>query len=140
MIGPAPDGERAETFAAWRTFFERVADQGTTVLVFDDLHWADAGSLDFIEYLVAGTAGRPILVVTLARPSLLKSRPDWGAGRRTYVGLHLDPLPRPAMAELLGGLAPGLPADVAARILDRAEGIPLYAVDILRMLVYRCVL
>ncbi len=136
-IGPAPDGERAETFAAWRTFFERVADLGTTVLVFDDLHWADAGSLDFIEYLVAGTAGRPILVVTLARPSLLEARPDWGAGRRTYVGLHLDPLPRPAMAELLGGLAPGLPADVAARILDRAEGIPLYAVEILRMLVDR---
>ena len=136
-IGPAPGGERAETFAAWRTFFERVADRGTTVLVFDDLHWADAGSLDFIEYLVAGTAGRPILVVTLARPSLLEARPEWGAGRRTYVGLHLDPLPRPAMAELLGGLAPGLPADVAGRILDRAEGIPLYAVEILRMLVDR---
>ncbi len=136
-VGPAPGGERAETFAAWRTFFERVADQRTTVLVFDDLHWADPGSLDFIEYLVAGAASRPILVVTLARPSLLEARPDWGAGRRTYVGLHLEPLPRPAMAELLGGLAPGLPADVAGRILDRAEGIPLYAIEILRMLVDR---
>jgi class 3 adenylate cyclase len=136
-IGPAPGGERAETFAAWRTFFERVADRATTVLVFDDLHWADAGTLDFIEYLVAGAAGRPILVVTLARPSLLESRPGWGADRRTYVGLHLEPLPRAAMAELLGGLAPGLPPDVAERILDRAEGIPLYAVEILRMLVDR---
>ncbi len=136
-VGPAPGGERAETFAAWRTFFERVADQGSTVLVFDDLHWADPGSLDFIEYLVAETPSRPILVVTLARPSLLEARPDWGSGRRTYVGLHIEPLPRSAMAELLGGLAPGLPVEIAGRILDRAEGIPLYAIEILRMLVDR---
>ena len=136
-VGPAPGGERAEAFVAWRTFFERVADPGTTVLVFDDLHWADAGLLDFIEYLVQDSTGRPILVVTLARPSLLEARPDWGIGRRNYVGLHLDPLPRAAMAELLGGLAPGLPAAVSERILDRAEGVPLYAVEILRMLVDR---
>ncbi|MGZ8527373.1 MAG: adenylate/guanylate cyclase domain-containing protein, partial [Candidatus Limnocylindrales bacterium] len=136
-VGPTPAGERAEAFAAWRTFFERVADTGTTVLVFDDLHWADSGLLDFIEYLVQESTGRPILVVTLARPSLIEARPDWGVGRRNYVGLHLDPLPRAAMAELLGGLAPGLPSQVSERILDRAEGIPLYAIETLRMLVDR---
>ena len=136
-VGPVPAGEREEAFAAWRTFLERVADTGTTVFIFDDLHWADTGLLDFIEYLVGTSTGRPILVVTLARPGLLELRPEWGAGLRTYVGLHLDPLSPDAMAELLGGLAPGLPADVAAQILDRAEGIPLYAVEILRMLVDR---
>ncbi|MEO8228895.1 MAG: adenylate/guanylate cyclase domain-containing protein [Chloroflexota bacterium] len=136
-VGPAPGGERAEAFAAWRTFFERVADVGTTVLVFDDLHWADSGLLDFIEYLVQESTGRPILVVTMARPSLLEARPGWGVGRRNYVGLHLEPLSRTAMAELLGGLAPGLPVKVSERILDRAEGIPLYAIETLRMLVDR---
>ncbi|MDP9482893.1 MAG: AAA family ATPase, partial [Chloroflexota bacterium] len=136
-VGPAPGGEREEAFAAWRTFFERVADVGTTVLVFDDLHWADSGLLDFIEYLVQESNGRPILVVTMARPALLEARPGWGVGRRNYVGLFLDPLPRTAMAELLGGLAPGLPSPVAERILDRAAGIPLYAIETLRMLVDR---
>jgi class 3 adenylate cyclase/tetratricopeptide (TPR) repeat protein len=136
-VGPAVGGERDEAFAAWRTFFERVADTGTTVLLFDDLHWADDGLLDFIEYLVQDSTGRPILVVTLARPSLLEARPDWGVGRRNYVGLHLDPLPREAMAELLGGLAPGLSSEIAERVLDRAEGIPLYAIETLRMLVDR---
>ena len=139
-VGPAPGGEREEAFVAWRAFFERVADTGTTILVFDDLHWADAGLLDFIEYLVQSSSGRPILVITLARPTLLDARPDWGVGLRNYVGLHLDPLPRAAMAELLGEVAPGLPRELSERILDRAEGVPLYAVEILRMLVDRHVL
>ncbi|MDQ2966211.1 MAG: AAA family ATPase, partial [Chloroflexota bacterium] len=136
-LDQAPGGERQEAFAAWRTFFQRVAESGTTVLVFDDLHWADAGLLDFIEYLVDGSTGWPILIVTLARPPLLDTRPDWGAGRRNYVALHLDPLPPAAMAEILGALAPGIPREVAERILDRAEGVPLYAVETLRMLVDR---
>ncbi|MEA2536037.1 MAG: hypothetical protein QOF11_271 [Chloroflexota bacterium] len=136
-VGPAPGGERLEAFAAWRAFFQRVAESGTTVLVFDDLHWADAGLLDFIEYLVDGSGGWPILIVTLARPALLDTRSDWGASRRNDVALHLDPLPPAAMAELLGTLAPGIPRNVAERILDRAEGVPLYAIETLRMLVDR---
>ena len=136
-LGPVPDGGREEAFAAWRSFFERVADTGTTVLVFDDLHWADAGLLDFIEYFAQTASGRPILVATLARPALLERRPDWAAGLRGAVVVQLDPLPRGAMAELLDGLAPGLPDAVAGRVLDRAEGIPLYAVETLRMLVDR---
>ena len=136
-LGPVPDGGREEAFAAWRSFFERVADTATTVLVFDDLHWADAGLLDFIEYFAQTASGRPILVATLARPALLERRPDWAAGLRNAVVVQLDPLPRTAMAELLGGLAPGLPETVAERVLDRAEGIPLYAVETLRMLVDR---
>lgn len=136
-LGPAPRGDREEAFAAWRTFLERVADSGTTVLVFDDLQWADDGLLDFIEHLAERASGRPILIITVARPELLERRPEWGAGRRGHVALNLEPLSRGAMAELLAGLAPGLPPEVAARILDRAEGIPLYAVELLRMLVDR---
>ncbi len=136
-LGPAPSGEREEAFAAWRTFFERVSDQGTTVLVFDDIHWADSGLLDFIERLAQRASARPILIVAVARPELLERRTDWGAGWRNHVGLNLEPLPRSAMGHLLSGLAPGLPTNVAGRILDRAEGIPLYAVELLRMLVDR---
>ncbi|MFI5260916.1 MAG: ATP-binding protein [Candidatus Limnocylindrales bacterium] len=136
-LGPPTDGEREEQFAAWRTFFERIADQGTTVLVFDDLHWADAGTLDFVDYLIERSAARPILVVTVARPELLERRPDWGVGRRGYVGISLEPLTGSAMTELLLRLAPGLPADLTDRILARAEGVPLYAAEFLRMLVDR---
>ena len=127
-------GEREELFAAWRALFERISERGPTVLVFQDLHWADAGLLDFIESMIEWSRARPILIVTLARPELLEKRPTWGAGQRNFVGLHLDPLPDDAMAELLAGLAPGLPDQLVRDILRRAEGTPLYAVETVRML------
>ena len=129
-------GDRDELFAAWRTFFERISEQGTVVLVFEDLHWADTGLLDFIDHLGEWSRGRPILVVTLARPDLLDRRPEWGAGRRNFVSLSLEPLPGPRCGRVLDGLAPGLPADLAEAILARADGIPLYAVETFRMLLH----
>ena len=103
-------------------------------LLFEDLHWADAGLLDFIDYLLEWTRGVPILIITLARPELLERRPDWGAGRRNFLALGLEPLAEPAMRELLAGLVPGLPAATTRSIIQRADGIPLYAVETIRML------
>jgi len=126
---------RERVFAAWRTLFERIAEHGTVVMVFEDLHWADVGLLDFIEHLLDWSRGSPIYVVALARPELLDRRGEWGVGRRNTVTLPLDPLPAAAMRQLLDGVVPGLPEAVAATILERAEGIPLYAVETVRMLV-----
>jgi class 3 adenylate cyclase/tetratricopeptide (TPR) repeat protein len=134
-LGEAPAGGRDELFAAWRTFFERIAERGVTVLLFEDLQWADTGMLDFIDHLLDWTKSLPIFVITLARPELLDRRADWGAGRRNFVSLALDPLPAAAMRELLEGLVPGLPDTVARTIIERADGIPLYAVETVRMLV-----
>jgi tetratricopeptide (TPR) repeat protein len=135
-----PSGGREELFAAWRLFFERIADQGTTVLVFEDIHWADAGLLDFIETLLEWSRAHPILVITLARPELADRRPDWGAGQRTFMSIHLERLPDEAIAELVARMVPGAPADAVAAIVGRAEGVPLYAVETLRMLADRGVL
>ncbi|MEZ4597251.1 MAG: adenylate/guanylate cyclase domain-containing protein [Chloroflexota bacterium] len=126
---------REELFAAWRRFFERIALEGTVVLVFEDLQWADPGLLDFIDHLLRWSVGAPIMILTMARPELLERRPDWGAGQRTFVAMHLEALPDPAMRELLAGLAPGLPEEAVSRIVTRADGVPLYAVEIVRMLV-----
>ena len=133
-VDDAPTGGREELFAAWRTFFERLAASGTVALVFEDIHWADDGLLDFIEHLLDWSHHQPIFVVTLARPELLERRPGWGTDRRGAMALRLDPLPEPAMRELLAGMAPGLPEPVTIRILERADGIPLYAVETVRML------
>ena len=107
------------------------------MLAFEDMQWADESLLDFVESLVDWSRNHPILVVTLARPELLERRPTWGAGQRSFTSLYLEPLSQPAMEELLGGLVPGLPAEVRDRILARAEGIPLYAVETVRMLLDR---
>jgi class 3 adenylate cyclase/tetratricopeptide (TPR) repeat protein len=132
-----PATERADLFAAWRTFFERVSDRGTTILVFEDLQWADQGLFDFIEAMLEWSRAHPILIVTLARPEVTERRPTWGAGQRNFAALHLEPLPDATIGELLVGLAPGIPEAMLARIVARAEGVPLYAVETVRMLVGR---
>ena len=88
----APAGGPAELFSAWRTFFERVASKGVVVLLFEDLQWADPGTLDFIEHVLEWSRNVPILIVTLARPELLEQRPGWGAGKRAFLALDLQPL------------------------------------------------
>jgi class 3 adenylate cyclase len=129
--------EREDLFAAWRLFFERLAAVYPVVMLFEDMQWADASLLDFIEYLLEWARNSPILVVTQARPELLERRPTWGAGHRNFTSMYLDPLSAEAMEELLTGLVPGLPEELRAQILARAEGIPLYAVETVRMLLDR---
>jgi class 3 adenylate cyclase/tetratricopeptide (TPR) repeat protein len=125
----------AELFARWRVLFERLAAESTVVLVFEDLHWADPGTLDFIDHVLDWSKSYPILILTLARPEILDSRPSWGAGRRSFVAVALDPLTDADMRVMLGALVPGLPEPAVRRIVERAEGIPLYAVETVRMLV-----
>jgi class 3 adenylate cyclase/tetratricopeptide (TPR) repeat protein len=126
--------DRDSLFAAWRTFFERISEHGVVILVFEDLQWADEGLLDFIDHVLEWSRDRPIYLISLARPELLDRRSDWGAGRRNFTSLVLEPLTSDEMRELLDGLVPGLPEVVVERVLERAEGIPLYAVETVRML------
>ena len=131
----APEGGSQGMFAAWRTYFERITGHGTVALLFEDLHWADSGMLDFIDHMLDWSLNVPILIVTLSRPELLDNRPGWGAGRRNFLALDLQPLDDAGMRELLGGLVSGLPEPAIRSIVTRAEGIPLYAVETIRMLV-----
>jgi class 3 adenylate cyclase/predicted ATPase len=134
-LGEEPPGGRDELFSAWRTFFERIADQAPTVLVFEDLQWADPGLVDFVESILEWSSRHAIFVLTLARPELVDRRPTWGAGQRSFTSLHLEPLGDDNMRTLLAGFVYGLPDGVAAEILRRSEGVPLYAVEIVRSLV-----
>jgi class 3 adenylate cyclase/tetratricopeptide (TPR) repeat protein len=136
-LDEASAGDRQDLFAAWRLFFERLADSNPVVLAFEDMQWADASLLDFVEYLLEWSRDHPLFVITLARPELQEHRPGWGAGQRNFSSLYLEPLPQPAMERLLDGLAPGLPDGLRERILDRAQGVPLYAVETVRMLLDR---
>ena len=106
---------RDELFGAWRTFFERIAGTGTVVLVFEDLHWADAGLLDFIDHLLEWSRDVPILIVTLARPGAARAAARLG---RRPAQLHSRSTSsrstEQAMRELLAGFVPGLPEPAVA--------------------------
>ncbi len=134
LLGVQTGAGSEQLFGAWRTFFERLSDTAPVVLVFEDLQWADGGTLDFIDHLLEWSRSIPLLIVTLSRPELLERRPDWGAGKRSFTSIYLEPLPKAAMQELLAGLVPGLPVAARDAIVARADGIPLYAVETVRML------
>ena len=130
-------GDQENLFSAWRILFERLAEDSPTVLVFEDMQWADSGLLDFLEYLLEWSRSHPLFVLVLARPELADKRPAWGGGKRSFASIYLEPLSPQAMDELLTGLVPGLPEDVRTGVLARAEGVPLYAVETVRMLLDR---
>jgi class 3 adenylate cyclase len=135
--GGAPaGGDRNEVFAAWRHFFEALAERRPLVLAFEDLHWADDGLLDFVDYLVGWVGEVPLLVVATARPELLARRPGWGGGKPNALSLSLAPLSDEDTARLIGSLAGRAVLDAGQQtaMLVHAGGNPLYAEQYVQML------
>jgi predicted ATPase/class 3 adenylate cyclase len=130
-------GDLPDLFAGWRLFLERIAEREPVVLVFEDMQWADGPLLEFIAHLLEWSRNHPIFVLALARPELSDRHPQWALARRNSTTLALDPLSNAAMEELLDGFVPGLPDDLRRQILDSSEGVPLYAVETVRMLLDR---
>jgi class 3 adenylate cyclase/tetratricopeptide (TPR) repeat protein len=139
LVGRGAEGEggdRSERFAAWRQFFEALAEQSPTVLVLEDLHWADDDLLDFVDHLVDWASGVALLVICTARPELLERRPGWGGGKSNALTLSISPLSDDDTARLLAELLERavLPADTQGQLLARAGGNPLYAEQFARLL------
>ena len=143
LIGIAEDAfggdRRGEAFAAWRRFLEGLAEERPTVLIFEDLHWADDGLLDFVDGLIDWATDVPLLVVSTARPELLTRRPHWGGGKPNATTLSLAPLSERETADLVHAILERsvLPADVQAAVLARAGGNPLYAEEFARLVAER---
>jgi class 3 adenylate cyclase/tetratricopeptide (TPR) repeat protein len=127
---------REELFAGWRLFFERLAAVQTLVLLVEDAQYADAGLLDFLDYLIDWTRNLPVYVLVFARPELGQVRPGFGTGRNRST-LTLDPLDEASMDTLVDALVPGMPPPARAKITEQAQGIPLFAVETVRSLVDR---
>ena len=126
-----------DLFSAWRLFVERMTEERPVVLVFEDMQWADQSLIEFVDYLMTWSKNHALFVIVLARPEFVEKHPNWGSGRRGSTTLYLEPLSPDAMEALLGGLVPGLPGSLRSKILERAEGVPLYAVETVRMLLDR---
>jgi class 3 adenylate cyclase/tetratricopeptide (TPR) repeat protein len=130
---------RADAFAAWRRFFEALADEAPLVLVIEDLHWADDQLLDFLDHLVDWAGHVPLLVVGTARPELLERRSGWGGGKANATTLSLRPLSEEDTTRLLAAnlARPVLESELHGALLERAGGNPLYAEQYALMLAER---
>jgi hypothetical protein len=138
-VEAATAAERQELFTAWRRFLEGLAARNETVLVFEDLHWADEALLDFLEHLVEWSRDVPLLVLCAARPELYERRPGWGAGLRNAHTINLSPLSDQETAELVSHLVSRtlIGEELQQAVLERAGGNPLYAEEFVRLLADR---
>src|SRR5450432_485053 len=92
-MGAVADGSgQPEAFAGWRLLLESMAEASPTVIVVEDLHWADDALLEFIDSLVDRLSNVPLLVVVTARPELLERRPGWAGGKLNALTIGLEPL------------------------------------------------
>ena len=126
--------DRLAVAGAWRRLVELVADRSPLVLVIEDLHWSSDSLLDLVDAMLQPRADVPLLMVALARPELLDRRPSWGGGRRNAVTISLEPLPDQAVAELVAGLLADPAPEIVHAVVERADGNPFYAGEIVRSL------
>jgi class 3 adenylate cyclase/tetratricopeptide (TPR) repeat protein len=135
LVGQATGaaGSQEEAFAAWRRFWEALAEDHALVLVFEDIHWADDGLLDFLDHLADWVRDVPLLVVCTARLELLERRPAWGGGKPNASSVQLAPLSDEQTVELVTVLGADAPSD----LVERCGGNPLYAEQFVRMLAER---
>jgi len=116
--------DREILFSSVRRFVESVARERPTVLVFEDIHWANSNLLDLIETIATRTRDLPLLLVTLTRPELLDARPGWGTRVPGYSALTLGPLEKEHARELaLRRLGDSNRID---EVMGIAEGNPLF--------------
>ncbi|MDX6408688.1 MAG: hypothetical protein QOE13_1759 [Gaiellaceae bacterium] len=137
-VGGEPASQE-ESFTAWRRFLESLASESPAVLCFEDLHWADAALISFLEHLADWSEGMPLLLLCTARPELYERHPTFGAKARNAQRINLAPLTDEETARLIASLLERavLPAETQRALLERAGGNPLYAEEFVRLLADR---
>ncbi len=136
-IGDGRERPREQLFEAWRRYFGAIAVLAPLILVVEDIHWADEGVLGFIDFLARWGEG-PMVIVCLARHELLERNSTWGGGLRNASTIVLEPLAPEARVALMNGLLDGgVPGALGERIVELSEGNPLFAEEMVRMLVDR---
>ncbi|MGH8987637.1 MAG: adenylate/guanylate cyclase domain-containing protein, partial [Acidimicrobiales bacterium] len=123
-----------ELFAGWRLFFGHLAKVAPVALVVEDAQHADEGLLGFVDHLIDWTRDLPVFVLLFARPGSEAIDLGYGMGRNRST-LSLDPLDAASMAALVEGLVPGMPTGARDVIIERAQGIALFAVETVRSLI-----
>ena len=124
-----------ETFWAVRKLFEAVAAERPLIVVFEDFEWAEPTLVDLVEYVVGFSAGAAILLVVVARPDFLERRPSWTVPRSNATTLVVQALTRTESTSLVDQMLVGIaaPREIQSRVLDAAEGNPLFIEQLLAM-------
>jgi predicted ATPase/class 3 adenylate cyclase len=136
---PEVEAARVPAELAWgmRRYVDALARSGPTILVIDDLQWGEAPLVEAVEQIAERVREAPLLLLCVARPELLDSRPSWGRGMANATLITLEPLTRDETTTLIGRLldVDELPSRLRAEIVERSEGNPLFCEEFLRVLI-----
>ena len=124
-----PTAAPEETYWAFRRLFEALAADRPLIVVVEDVHWAEPTLLDLLEYVAGFSSSAPILLLCVARPDLLESRPSWAAPRPNAAVVSLQPLSEQASRELVERLL----GQVDNPVIQAAEGNPLFVEQLVAM-------
>ena len=131
---------RDRAFHALASYFRALhRDSGLPIVILlDDLHWADEGSLDFVNHLVLHCGDVPLFLLCLTRSTLFERRPLWGSGRSEHLRVDLAPLSKRGTRELIEALLGRLetvPAALRDLLASSAEGNPYFVEELIGMLI-----
>jgi class 3 adenylate cyclase/predicted ATPase len=133
MLGLAGDEvvpEKNILFYSARRWLVGLSRRKPTLLLFEDVHWADATLLELIGSLASRVGQAPVMLLCLARPELLDLHPEWGAGQAAYSAITIEPLSDDAAREMSARLLGDQPADVVARLAAASGGNPLFVEEL----------
>jgi class 3 adenylate cyclase/tetratricopeptide (TPR) repeat protein len=133
-----PQGLRKRASAHLAEYFARLAEELPVAILLEDLHWADEGSLAWIDAADEVLGHSRVLVVATARPSLLERRPRWGEGLAFHARLALDPLSRRQSTQLLTEIlqrVDSIPSTLRDLLVTTAEGNPFHLEELVKWLV-----
>lgn len=126
-----------EAESAWRRFVGALAARQPTVLVIEDLHWADDSMLRFVDLLGASIRDVPLLLLATARPELAERNPGWSSTISGALTITLPPLRDQEIATMYAHLLgkATYSAESLEPLVELADGNPLYAHEYTRMLI-----
>src|SRR5687768_1783202 len=137
MLGnPRQIRDRALEYAA--EFMRRVTQKLPAVVLLEDIHWADHGSLDFVDQVTRACEGARLFVLCLSRPSLLERRPSWGEGMAHHQRIDLRPLTKRQSRQLVEDIlrhSESVPEVLREVVVGSAEGNPFYLEELIKMLI-----
>ena len=108
------------------------------VMLLEDIHWADSGSLDLIDHVMKDQPALPMLIICLTRPVLFEQRTGWGDGPIEHIRLDLQPLSEQDSRQLVADIlrkVPEVPPALVDLIIERAEGSPFYMEELIKALI-----
>ncbi|MGD2146799.1 MAG: adenylate/guanylate cyclase domain-containing protein [Anaerolineae bacterium] len=133
---PKKTHDRAMTYLA--NYFKALASEYPVLMLLEDLHWADNGSLDALNHLALALVDQPLMIVGTARQALFERRTHWGEGQPFHSRLQLRPLTKRNTRRLLDEIlqkVEDVPDTLSELVVAGAEGNPFLVEELVKMLV-----